>query len=71
MITLLIINFALGILAYIIALRTTYQKTGKLTLVDFLANIPDIFIGIMSIYYELIESDLASKAIISRKKNNI
>lgn len=68
MITLLVINFVLGILAYIIALRTIYQKTGKLTLVDFLANFPNIFIGILIIYYELIESDLASKAIISKKK---
>lgn len=71
MIALLIINFVLGVLAYIIALRTIYQKTGKLILVNFLANIPDIPLGIMSIYYELIESDLGSKAIISKKKNNI
>lgn len=68
MITLLVINFVLGILAYIIALRTIYQKTGKLTLVDFLANFPDIFIGILIIYCELIESDLASKVIISKMK---
>lgn len=61
MITLLIINFILGILAYIIALYTIYQETGKLTLMDFLVNIPVMIVGIISICCELIKAVMSKK----------
>ena len=56
---LLIINFVLGILAYIIALCTIYQETGKLTLMDFLVNIPVIIVGIISICCELVRAAMS------------
>ena len=58
---LLIINFVLGILAYIIALYTIYQETGKLTLMDFLVNIPVMIVGIISICCELIKAVMSKK----------
>ena len=58
---LLIINFVLGILAYIIALCIIYQETGKLTLMDFLVNIPVIIVGIISICCALIKVVMSKK----------